>query len=378
MDKKILINNTAIVSVINDLTTEQRVHKVCIFLLKKGYDVTLVGRNQRGSLPLASRPYKTKRIFLFFEKGPLFYAEYNFRLFLFLLFRKTHLVVSNDLDTLLPNFLISKLKGVKLVYDSHEYFTEVPELEGRKFKKKVWEKIERYCFPKLKNIYTVNQSIAGAYEKKYNVKVKVVRNFPVYKKNEIKNTKTILQIPSDTKIILYQGSVNLDRGMEEAIEAMQYVENAVLLIIGDGDVLSNIKSQTKKLKLDKKIIFHNKIPFEQLKQLTIHADIGISLEKDTNFNYHFSLPNKIFDYIHCGVPILSSSLPEIKHIVLQYDVGEMIKNHNPHHIAEKINFMLSNPDKMKIWKENCAVAAKELCWQNEEKILEEIYSSPLK
>src|ERR1051326_7175614 len=129
MGKKIIL------SVTNDLTSEQRVHKVCLFLLKLGFNVILVGRQRRKSLPLESRPYKTKRMFLLFEKGPLFYAEYNLRLFFYLLFHKADVLVSNDLDTLPANYLASTLKGNKLVHDSHEYRSEehTSELQSHSF-----------------------------------------------------------------------------------------------------------------------------------------------------------------------------------------------------------------------------------------------------
>jgi hypothetical protein len=167
-----------ILSVTNDLTSEQRVHKVCLFLLKKGFEVTMVGRLRRKNLPLEKRPYATKRMFLFFERGPLFYAEYNFRLFFYLLFHKADVLVANDLDTLLANYIASKFKGSVLVHDSHEYFTGVPELEGRNFAKGMWKRIERWIFPKLRSIYTVNGSIASLYKEEYGKEVKVVRNFP--------------------------------------------------------------------------------------------------------------------------------------------------------------------------------------------------------
>ena len=371
MKKKIIL------SVTNDLTSEQRVHKVCLFLLRIGFDVTLIGRKQRKSLPLENRPYKTKRMFLLFEKGPLFYMEYNLRLFLYLMFLQADVLVANDLDTLLGNYIISKLKGAKLVHDSHEYFTGVPELKGRNFAKSFWKKIERWIFPKLKYVYTVNASIAKLYLDEYGISANVVRNFPllIENGNKISKSRYELGLPENKKIILYQGSVNVDRGIAEAVEAMQYVNDAVLLIVGAGDIIEEVKSRAKQLHLNEKIVFIKKVPFSELKNYTVHADIGISLDKDTNINYKFSLPNKIFDYIHAGIPVLSSNLTEIKKIFMQYEIGMMIENHQPRHIAEKINLMLQDSDKRKIWKENLPLAAREFCWQNEEKNLEKIYTS---
>jgi len=364
-----------ILSVTNDLTSEQRVHKVCMYLIELGFDVLLVGRMRRKSLPLDSRPYKTKRLFLFFETGPLFYAEYNLRLFLFLMFQRADVLVANDLDTLLANYLAAKTKGSELAHDSHEYFTGVPELEGRNFAKTTWKRIERKIFPKLKYIYTVNDSIADLYKQEYGIKIRVVRNFPVLteEKSSPRMSKKELNIPEHKRIILYQGSVNVDRGLVEAVEAMQYVNDAILLVVGDGDILEEVKLKAEKLNLGEKIVFKKRVPFEELWHYTSQADIGISLDKDTNINYRFSLPNKIFDFVHAGVPVLASNLVEIKKIFKEYEIGTMIDNHDPKHIAEKINFMLNSPAKIKHWKENCFLASKKLCWQNEEKALREVY-----
>ena len=385
MEKKKII-----LSVTNDLTSEQRVHKVCLFLEKTGYDVTMVGRKRRKSLPLDKRSYKTKRLFLFFEKGPLFYAEYNLRLFFYLLFHRADVLVSNDLDTLLANYYAAKFKRSKLVHDSHEYYTGVPELEGRPFVKNIWKRIERRIFPKLKFVYTVNDSIAGLYKDEYGLDVKVVRNFPLVTSLPSplppSSAKALrggekergeLNLPADKKIILYQGSVNVDRGLLEAVEAMQYVKDAILLIVGDGDILKEVKEKTSRLNLNDKVIFRKKVPFEQLWHYTSCADLGISLDKDTNLNYRFSLPNKIFDFIHAGVPVLASDLVEIRKIFSQYNIGELTTGCDPRHIAEKMNFMLSSPEKMKLWKENCLLAAKEFCWQNEENNLKEFFSQYL-
>lgn len=364
------------VSVINDLATDQRVNKVCLSLCKLGFEVLLIGRLQKESLELSPRIYKTKRMSLFFETGILFYTEYQIRLFFLLLFKKSDVLVSNDLDTLLPNFIISKLKKSHLVYDSHEYFTGVPELENNRIKRNIWKSVENFIFPKLKNVYTVNESIAKLYRDEYHVEVKVLRNVPSSLIHNATISKADLNLPEDKKIILLQGAgINIDRGAEEAVEAMQYIDNAILLIIGSGDVVEILKQKTKSTGIEGRVLFINKMPFAELLKYTHHADIGLTLDKDTNINYRNSLPNKLFDYIHSGIPVLASALPEIKNIYRQYEIGELIESHEPKHIADKINSMLRNDDKMKIWKENTKIAALNLCWEKEEQELLKVYSN---
>jgi glycosyltransferase involved in cell wall biosynthesis len=364
-----------IVSVTNDLATDQRVDKVCNTLVSMGFDVTLVGRRKNDSSNLQARTYETHRMRLLWEKGPLFYAEYNLRLFFFLIAINADLLVSNDLDTLLPNYLASRFRRLPLVYDSHEYYCETPELVNRPIVMRIWKTIERIIFPKLKDVITVNESIAWLYEDEYKIKVNVVRNIPRLAEMPVTETHKSLGFPEDKYIILMQGAgINIQRGAEEAVEAMQYLTDCILVIIGGGDVLEILKEQTKAMNLGEKVIFIPKQSYDKLRQYTANADIGLTIDKDTNLNYRFSLPNKLFDYIHSGLPVLASRLPEISRIVDIYKVGSFIESHEPRHIAEKIKDMLANKHKMAEYKANTILAAKELNWQNEEKVLINIYS----
>lgn len=198
-----------IISVVSDLVTDQRVHRAAITLHEACYDVLVVGRQLKNSLPLQSQPYQTKRFKLWWETGALFYANYNLKLFFFLLMKRADILLSNDLDTLLPNFLISRFRKTKLVYDSHEYFTEVPELTSRPSIQKVWKKLEGFLLPRIKNMYTVNDSIASIYRKQYQLDVKVIRNVPIlYERiNEPKeDLRKRLGLPVNKTIFILQGS----------------------------------------------------------------------------------------------------------------------------------------------------------------------------
>jgi glycosyltransferase involved in cell wall biosynthesis len=316
-----------------------------------------------------------KRMRLIFNTGPCFYAEYNIRLFFFLLFHKADLLVSNDLDTLLANYVASVIRRLPLVHDCHEYFRGVPELNGRPGTTRAWKKIEDHIFPKLRSVYAVNASIAEIYHKEYGIEVRVIRNVPVRKTSVHAKPKSELGIPEDSGIILYQGAVNVDRGLEEAIQAMKYTrEKAYLVIIGTGDVLEQLKSLAIEEGVNEKVIFTGPIAFEDLHEYTLMADIGLSIEKDVCLNYHYCLPNKFLDYIQARIPVLVSPLPEMKAIVEKYGIGEMIDNHDPQHLAHKSDSMLRKGKNSPLFAENLQRAAMELCWENEEHELINIYS----
>ena len=359
-------------SVINDLVTDNRLHKVCISLQAMGFEPLLIGRALPISQPV-ERIYPTHRMKLIFSKGPLFYLEYNIRLLLFLLQTEVDVLVANDLDTLVANYLASRIKRKPLVYDSHEYFTEVPELLGRPMVRSIWKWLEKQLVPKVNAAYTVCGSIANVYHELYHVDFKVVRNLPVC--SEIGFISSEITKPSGAaKIILYQGALNMGRGIEDAIRAMQLIEGAELWLAGDGDLTVQLKQMVSELQLELKVKFLGRQPIDRLSEITRQADLGISLEEDLGLNYRFSLPNKLFDYIQSGIPVLVSNLPEMRRIVERYRIGAIAETHQRKDLAQKISSVLFDAERNALWKENLKLAAKELCWENEEVILRQIYT----
>lgn len=355
----------AIVSVINDLVTDNRVNKTCFALKECGYDVVLIGRKLPGSLPIPNWPFHSERMNLFFKKGPAFYLFFNLRLFFKLLFKNASLLYSNDLDTLLPNYLVSRIKNIPLIYDSHELFCEVPELQHSKLKRDIWLTIEGWIVPKLKTCITVNDSIADIFTEKYKVPFHSIRNISDYSQNFVPKSKEDLGLPLNKKIILLQGAgINIDRGAEELIDAMPLIDKAILLIIGSGDVWNILEEKVKTKALADKVILITKIPKNELMHYTYNSDIGLSIDKNTNLNYYYSLPNKIFDYINAGVPILASHLPEIEKIIRTYNIGTFIPDHTPKSIADSLNTVLFSSE-LSQFKKNTLKAKEELNWSKE-------------
>ena len=353
-----------VISVTNDLTTDQRVEKTCEALSEIGYDVVLVGRKLKTSLPI-QKNYKTVRFRLLFNKGFLFYAEFNIRLFIFLLFTKKNLLFSNDLDTLLPNYLLSLLQQKTLVFDSHELFSEIPELVTKPRIKNFWLYLEKKLIPKLKNVITVSNSIKNHYLNLYGVSATVVRNIPKIQKIEPKE----FDVNTDEKkIILYQGAVNIGRGIELMIDTMPLLDKYLFIVIGDGDILKELKEKVKLQNLNNKVKFLGKKSPEELKKLTLSASIGMSLEEDLGLNYRYALPNKVFDYLHANIPVIIADLPEMRALIEKYSFGEILTERSPEVLAKIIKQMTT-----KSYKKELAMAKEKLNWSKEKKKLTSIF-----
>lgn len=344
-------------TVTTDLSYDQRMIRICTTLANAGYDVTLVGRQLQSFIALKEQPYQQKRLRCIFEKGKLFYAEYNVRLFFFLLFKKMDGICAIDLDTILPCYWISRIKKIKRIYDAHELFCEMKEIVTRPRIYKIWKWIERKTVPHFKDAYTVNQPIADEFFRMYNRHFEVIRSIALYDEER--------QIADKEKFILYQGAVNEGRSFETLIPAMQWV-NAPLIICGDGNFMQQAKKLVNDLQLQEKVIFKGMLSPCDLRSITNKAYIGITLfEKEALSNY-YSLANRFFDYIHSGVPQLCVNYPVYKEINNLEEIAVLVDELDYATIATALNKLLNNELYWQQLHQNCKTAAKTFNWQKEE------------
>jgi glycosyltransferase involved in cell wall biosynthesis len=354
---------------ISDISTDYRLHKMATTISKNDFSPFFITRKRKDYLN-KSEKFPVKIMNLFFEKGPLFYIEYNIRLFFKLILNPPDIIFSVDLDTLSAARSAAFVLRKPLIFDSHEYFPESPELQHRPFIKKIWETAEKLFVPGLKYGITVCESIANIYKEKYNADFKVIRNLPLAVNNENNPAPDIN--PKETFTLIYQGAVNIGRGIKESIESLKYLNNVNLIIVGEGDIFEEVKEMVVSNGLSDRVTITGKIPFSQLPQYTKQADLGLILLENMGLNYFYSLPNRVFDFIKYQVPILAIDFPEIKKIVEGYDVGICIPDMEPQHIAEIIEKIRTDKEKIKQWKLNAEKASEELTWENDEINLIEI------
>ncbi len=355
-------------TVVNDLTYDQRMIRICSSLVMANYEVTLIGRELNSSLPLTVKPFKQRRLKCWFNKGKLFYLEYNIRLFFCLLFYKADVYSAVDLDTLIACTFLAKIKSTKLVFDAHEYFEEVPEVTNRPLTKKIWRTVGKWFVPQADLAYTVNESLAEIFAKQYHKKFEVVRSMPYQQEaREPQHSKQ--------RVMIYQGALNEGRGLEAAIEAMKHID-AIFWIIGEGDLSQQLKKLVKDLQLEHKVLFMGLMLPQDLPPITQQAYIGYNVFENKGLSYYYSLNNKFFDYIQSSIPQIFTNYPEFQRLNNLYTVG-LGTECTPEAIVGAVNKLLTDETLYLNLKTNCRSAAAILNWQHEEKHLIQIYKKHL-
>lgn len=360
-------------AVTTDLNYDQRMQRICSSLAEAGYEVRLIGRQWSSSRPLVPQPYQQHRLQCWFQRGKLFYLEYNLRLLLYLLPRRAAVWCAIDLDTALPVWLRARLGGQPFVYDAHELFTEVPEVVARPAVQRMWRWVERFIVPRAKLVYTVGPALARVFEERYGRPVEVVRN--ISRLSEAALPPTPKAAPA-AGYILYQGALNAGRGLEALLEAMPQVAGR-LVVCGEGDLSESLRARAAALGLlaSGQVEFRGFVLPDVLREVTRNAGLGVMLLENQGLSYYYSLANKFFDYLHAGIPQVVVDFPEYRALNDRYDVAEIVPNLEPTTLAATLNYLLrDNPARYQQLAENCRLARRELSWQHEEKHLLALYT----
>jgi glycosyltransferase involved in cell wall biosynthesis len=353
-------------AVYDHLHTEYRGFKTATSFLKFGHKVKIIGIKQKSGKVLSGwENIKVKRVVIY-EGLPFSINMMIFwmKLFYKLLVTKADILYSHDIFPLLPVYLAAKLKRIPFVYDAHEYWHGNSHVADRPFMKWFWITYEKLFIKRADKVITVSDPIAEKLKEIYDLKtVKVFSNLPMGK--DLPDDKYYihkkLNIDKDKKIILYQGHMLLNNGLDDVVKAFVKVDKkAVLILIGEGKEKESLKVLSEELSLTDRIYFLDEVPHDQLINYTVCASVGLCLIKNSGESFYYSTPNKMFEYLQAEVPQLASDFPEI---------SKVVKDNIVELISETLNIMLNDQGLLSDMKENCKQASLKYTWDGIEKEL---------
>ena len=284
---------------------------------------------------------------------------------------------SNDLNTLPQGYICSRIfRKKKLVYDSHEV-----QSSRTGYGKKMYY-VEKFFINKVDVMIMTTDTRADYVKELYKIeKPRVIHNYPFNTGDEsIKNKYDLhqmLNIPKEMPILLYQGGIQVGRGLEKLVEAIPKFNDGITVFIGDGKLKANLIKMVKENKLEDKTRFVDKVPVDELKYYTADAYLGFQVLNNVCFNHYSALSNKLFEYIMSDIPVVACDFPEIKRVVEGEQVGLCIDSHNPDEIAKAVNELLANKELYEKSKFNCKKAKEKYNWSNEKEKFISIYKELL-
>ncbi|HPZ21863.1 MAG TPA: glycosyltransferase family 4 protein [Bacillota bacterium] len=380
--------DTVLHIVLNSFTNDSRVLRECRTLTAAGYQVHVFSLHETG-LPL-KETRDTHELTRFALRTRSLPKSFFWQLFKYLecvwkmvqkgrLLRPV-LVHAHDRDALPIGYMIAKLARSKLVYDAHELWGHTAHAAKRPANvKKLAAKMERFIARRAAGVITVTQPIAQYMEESFGIEgVVLLRNLPYYRAREefsrdASPLRRDLGIAPDKIILLYQGVISPHRGLELMVKATRYLRDEfVIVILGNGILVPHLKELAADLGVAARVYFHPAVSPSDLAPYTAGGDIGISIIEDVCLSYHYCLPNKVFEYMQAGLPVVVSNLPEMRKVVEEYKVGLVLASWDPELIANELNVFLEK-DLYRIYSENTGKAASLFCWEREEGKLIDLY-----
>ncbi len=361
------MKKSVLITFLGNFYFDSRVTNLYNSFREKGYEVTVISfdwltkdfKTQRGEISV----YKLKKYSFSFT----YYLKFSFILFRRLLFSSPGLIFAEDIYTLPFAAIFSRLKKVKLFYDSREIYGHLAGLSNRKNVQAILKYIEKTFIKYAYKVITTGDLDSEYINKEYNLKDSIViRNLPYL--TEIKqpfNFRKHFGLNDEIKILLYQGVILPGRGLKIIFDALNQLADCRLVILGDGEYADYYKSLAKDKGVENIVYFFGKIEQSELLNYTSGADIGLAIIENISLSYFYALPNKLFEYIYCGVPVIVSNLPQMKFIVEKYNVGICVDPENIDEVVTNLKHILSDLNLRNELKQNCIYAARELNWNEE-------------
>jgi glycosyltransferase involved in cell wall biosynthesis len=283
---------------------------------------------------------------------------------------KADLYWANDVQTMRPAAAAARATGGRVVYDAHEVVWDVPTVSW--FRQRVWALIERTQIPKMDRVYTVCDPIADLMASRYRIpRPVVVLNAPRLELTAAASSHQDSPLNAYRKpgerIVLFHGNLAPWRGIEQLIAATALLPQEYrLVILGHGAFRSILEEQVHRSGLDDRVTFLASVPPSEVPSWVVGADVGTIPIQNRGRSFEYTTPNKLFECLHVGLPLVVNDLPEIRKVVNEVDFGIVTDCSDPAAIAKAIEELLSDPARYRQMRERARAAAPRYSWEQSE------------
>ena len=268
---------------------------------------------------------------------------------------KPDLIIASDLYSMIPAAQTKNNLPVKIIYDSREIYTQLASLINKPITQTIWSWYEKTYISQV-DVLLVTAEIDQKYlTALYNhPNMIIMKNLPgdCFVNNLQNNLKKMLCLSDEQKILLYQGKLHNGRGIRFVIQCISHIQDAVLVLIGDGPMKAQYLKTAKRYKIEDRIFFVDAVPYEELATFASNAYIGLSLIQPISKSYEHALPNKLFEYAASGLPVICSNLQAMKEMVEKYKTGIAIKHSSINEFIKAYEAINHNYEKYILDKQN--------------------------
>ena len=373
--------------VLNTFVQDSRVMRECKSLTENGYDVMVIAYWMKGlkeeefqdgytikRLRLKTKSWTNNSIVQVFK-----YLEFLIKALLIIRNIKPEICHGHDPSGLFVAYYAKVFWDCKLIYDSHELWGHTSHMKNyNKILYKTGGVFEKYIIKISDIVITVNKSIADILKQNTGKEnIKIIRNISEINTVNLKLKRSRLNLPNYKFILIYIGSLAQGRGVNRLIECMTNVHKDIGLAIVGGEEKYHVgyNKLIERFFLSGRIRLLPSVSPNEVISICSVADVGIHPIENTCLNHFYCLPNKLFQYIQAGIPVLCSDFPEMRKIVDGYKIGEVFDVENINNISDTINILFKDMERLMEYKNNCVQASATLNWDIEKLKLFDIYNN---
>lgn len=275
---------------------------------------------------------------------------------------KPDVIHANDLDALIPAYSAAKKLKCKLIYDSHEIFTENIQFRNKKIYAYYLRLKEYPLCKRVDKMICVSNAAAEYFAKKYKIKKpEVITNCT------LSNERVFSDSKKDCFEVLNHGQFYDGRGYDKMVEALPLLKDypeIKLALRGMGTLEADLKARAKELG-DDNIIFYPPVHVKDLIKEASDSMVGVAVTEPICLNFVMSVSNKLFEYAAAGLPVIMSDIPEHRYLNKKYEFGIILPENTPEAFAEAVIKLYTDKEFYDKCAKNSEKLTKELCWENE-------------